>query len=118
MEVCPTEISYLHDFRGGESGREFRELFSVPIEEAQWEQIETAAMAALPQLEVQKPPNLLKRLMQALGPKEVDGGDWWSLTMTWLVSGEPRDVQYIWTASSETEALELLLEELAQSLDE
>ena len=115
IEICPTEVSYLHYFR---DRGEFRELFAVPVEEGQWEQIETAAMTMLPQLEVRKPPGLLKRLAQALGPKEVDGGDWWSLTMTWGMDGESKDVQYIWTANPETEAFELLLEELARSVDQ
>ena len=115
IEICPTEVSYLHYFR---DGGEFRELFAVPVEEGQWEQIGTAAMTMLPQLEVRKPPRLLKRLAQALGPKEVDGGDWWSLTMTWVMDGKAQDVQYIWRATPETEAFELLLEELARSVDQ
>ena len=114
MEVCPAEVSYLHYFR---DGQEFRELFAVPIDESQWEQVETAAMDLFPTLEVQKQPNLLNRLAQALGPKEVDGGDWWSLTATWLVDGEPKDVQYIWTNTAEAENFELLLQDLAQTLD-
>ena len=118
MEVCPTEVSYTHFFEKNEQGREFRELFTVPIEEAAWDEIEAAAMRLLPQLEVQKPPSLLKRLMQAMGPKTVDGGKWTKLTVTWLVDGEPEDVQYIWTDFPESEAFSLLLEELARTLDE
>ena len=110
MDVCPTEVSYLHDFR---DGTEFRELFALPIEQLQWEQIRLAAEVAAAQLQVQKPPNLLQRL----APKADDGGDWWSLTLTWVTDGEPKDVTYIWAATAETEAFSLLLEELAQSLD-
>ena len=56
--------------------------------------------------------------MQAMGPKTVDGGKWTKLTVTWLVDGEPEDVQYIWTDFPESEAFSLLLEELARTLDE
>jgi len=116
MEVCPTEVSYTHFFEKQEQGRKFRELFAVPIEDAAWDEIETAAMALLPQLEVQKPPNLLKRLIRAMEPKPVDGGEWAYLTVTWLVNGEFKDVQYIWTAIPEAESFVLMLEELALSL--
>ena len=118
MEVCPSKITYTHFFVKTEEGRAFKELYDIPMEDTQWKQIETAVMAVLPQLEVQKPPSLLQRLTQALGPKTVDGGAWHTLTATWRVNGEPKDVQYIWTASAEAEALQLLLEELAETLDE
>ena len=118
MEVCPTEVSYTHFFEKNEQGLEFRELFAVPIEEAVWGEIETAVMNLLPQLEIQKPPSLLKRLMEALGPKTVDGGKWAYLTVTRLADGEPEDVQYIWKATPEAEAFALLLEELARTLEE
>ena len=118
MEVCPTEVSYTHFFEKNEKGLEFRELFAVPIEEAVWGEIETEVMDLLPQLEIQKPPSLLKRLMEAVGPKTVDGGKWAYLTVTWLADGEPEDVQYIWKATPEAEAFALLLEELARTLEE
>jgi len=118
MDVCPTEISYTHFFESKEKGRAYRELFAVPIENQQWDKIEAAALELLPRLEVQKPPSLMTRLIRAIGPKEVDGGDWWSLTATWLADGETQDVQYIWAASPEAEAFDLLLKELALSLTE
>ena len=118
MDVCSTEISYAHFFAKGEEGQTFRELYAVPVDETVWEQIKTAAMRLLPQLEVQKPPTLLEQLAQKVSPIEVDGGAWTKLTVTWLVDGEPQDEEYIWSVSPEAEALELLLEELAQSLDE
>ena len=117
MEVCPTEITYTHFFVKTEEGLEFRELYAIPMEETVWDQIETATMAVVPQLEVQKPPNLLQRLKQKFGPIEVDGGEWESLTVTWFVKGERQDVEYIWKNTPEAEALRLLLEELAQSLE-
>ena len=116
MDVCSTEVSYTHFFEKNEQGRQFRELLAVPIEEAVWNEIEAAAAALLPQLEIQKPPGLLKRLMQAMGPKTVDGGEWAYLTVTWLVDGEFEDVQYIWTDIPEAESFALALEELALSL--
>lgn len=118
MEVCPTEVSYTHFFVKGEEGRTFKELFAVPIEEVKWEQIKTATMNLLPRLQEQKTPGLIKRLEQALGPKEVDGGAWWSLTLTWRIDDKSQDVQYIWQSCEEADALEQLLEELAQTLDE
>ena len=118
MEVCPTEVSYTHFFEKTEQGREFRELFAVPIEEAQWKQIETATRKLFPRLQEQKPPGLIKRLAQALGPKEVDGGAWWSLTLTWMIDDKPQEVQYLWPSCEEADALAQLLEELAQDLDQ
>jgi len=117
MEVCPSEVSYLHYFRVGENEREFRELYALPIEETQWEQVQKAAMELLPLLQEQKSPSLWARLEKAFGPIEVDGGKWWSLTLTWLVDGKEKDVQYVWTVCPETEAFEVLLEEMARSLD-
>ena len=118
MDVCSTEISYAHFFAKGEEGQTFRELYAVPVEETVWEQIETATLRLLPQLQVQKPPTLLERLAQKISPIEMDGGAWTKLTVTWLVNGEPQDEEYTWAQSPESEALELLLEELAQFLDE
>jgi len=117
MEVCPTEVSYTHFFVKNEEGREFKELYAIPIADTQWNQIKTAAMEVLSQLEVKKQPGLLDRLAQALGPKTVDGGKWHMLTVTWIVDGEPKDIEYIWTATPEAEAFALLLEELAQTLE-
>ena len=118
MEVCPTEISYTHFFVKTEEGLEFQELYAVPMEDTCWEQIETAVMAVLPRLEIQKPPNLLQRLAQKFGPIEVDGGAWTKLTVTRLVGGEPQEFEYVWTVTPEAEALALLLEELAYSLEQ
>ena len=117
MDVCPTEITYTHFFVKTENGREFKELYAIPMEEAQWVQIRTAATEVLPQLEVKKQPSLLDRISQAIGPKTVDGGEWHTLTVTWLIDGEPKDVEYIWRATPETEAFALLLEELAYTLN-
>ena len=117
MDVCPTEITYTHFFVKTENGREFKELYAIPMEEAQWVQIRTAATEVLPQLEVKKQPSLLKRIMQALGPKTVDGGEWHTLIATWLVDGKPKDVQYIWVPTAEAEAFDLLLQELARTLE-
>ena len=117
MEVCPTEISYAHFFEKTNDGQEFKEFYAVPIEEMQWKEIETAVLAVLPQLEIQKPPSLVQRLVQALGPKTVDGGKWTKLTVTWLADSEPKDVQYIWANTAEAEAFEHLLQELAQTLN-
>ena len=117
MEVCPSEISYTHFFVKNEEGLEFKELYAIPISDTQWEQIKTAAMEVLSHVEVKKQPSLLDRLAQALGPKTVDGGEWHALTATWIVDGEPKDMEYTWTYTPEAEAFALLLEELAQTLE-
>ena len=117
IEACPTEISYAHFFVKTEEGQEFREVYAVPLEKAQWEQIEAAALPVLSQLEVQKESGLVKRLLQYFEPTIVDGGEWKKLTATWLTDGELQNVNYIWTATAEAEALELLMEELAATLE-
>ena len=117
MEVCPTEISYAHFFVETAEGKELKELYAVPIEKAQWEQLQTAALPVLDQLEIQKEPGPVKRLLQYFEPKTVDGGEWKKLTATWLIGDEPQEVKYIWTATAEADALELLLEELAGTLE-
>ena len=117
MDVCPTEVSYTHFFGEGEKRGELQELFAVPIEEARWEEIETALMAVLPQLEVKKSPGLLERIGSALKPPTVDGGKWAYLTVTRLVGDEPKEIEYVWKDTPDTEAFVLLLEELAHSLE-
>ena len=118
MDICPGEVSSLQYFTDQEDGREFRDLTALPIEKEQWEQVETAVLQLLPQLQVKKDPGPLKRLLQALGPQTVDGGEWRTLTMTWVVDGELQKVNYEWPSSEEAEACELLLEELAKTLDQ
>ena len=49
-------------------------------------------------------------------PKEVDGGDWWSLTLTWQTDDDTKEVNYIWPDSEEAAAFERLLEEIALSV--
>ncbi len=118
MDICPSEISYLQYFTRGEEGTTQHELTAIPVEEAQWEQVEAAVLQLLPQLQVKKAPGLLKRLVQSLAPPTVDGGEWVNLTLTWLVNGEAQEVNYIWPVCEEAEALELLLKELAQPVDQ
>lgn len=118
MDVCPSEVSYFHYFRQGDQEQEFRELYAVPIDQAQWDRIEEETLKLAPLLKEQKPPGLLERLSKPLGPAELDGDAWWSLSLTWLQDGKPREVQYVWPSCEEADALEVILEELAYDLDE
>ena len=111
MDICPDQITYLHQFRGGQ----LHEFYDVPLEEETWTQIHTALQELMPQLQERK-TTLLQRLKQALGPKEVDGGDWWSLTLTWQTDDDTKEVNYIWPDSEEAAAFERLLEEIALSV--
>ena len=104
VDVCPTEVYYLHHF----VDHQFEELANVPIDAERWAAIEEAVMALVPHLERYRQP-LWEKLFP---PKTVDGGVWWSLTLTW---GE-EEVIYLWPTCAEADALEALLEELAAEL--
>ena len=118
VEICPSEVSYAHFFTRGKEGNEFHELTEVPIEADVWEQVEPAALQLLPQLQIKKAPGLWERLQQRFGPKTVDGGEWKKLKVTWLVNGELQETEYIWTSCAEADAFELLMEKVAQTLNE
>lgn len=118
MDICPSEISYLQYFTREEEGTTQHELTAIPVEEAQWEQVKTAVLQLEPQLQVKKAPGLLKRLVQSLAPPTVDGGEWVRLTLTWLINGNVKEIEYIWPAGEAAEALELLLKELAQTMEQ
>lgn len=116
MDVCPEEITSTRYFGEDSADGDQESRENVPITAEQWSKIEAAVAELVPQLEEVDQPSLLKRILGS-GTSKLDGGLYRKLTLAYRSGDETVQVEYNWPQSSQADALEQLLEELAASIE-
>ena len=96
VRVTPEEIVFIDYFV--EEDRDYRFESGIPLEEGQWQQLETAALALLPGLTEIKPKKetLWERLFKKEEPFLMDGADSSTLSFDWETENGIVAVSYTW----------------------
>ena len=96
VRVVPEEIVFI-DFFVEEDGN-YRFESGIPLEDGQWQQLETAALELLPGLREIKPKKetLWERLFQKEEPFLLDGADSSTLSFDWQTPEGIVTVNYNW----------------------
>ena len=96
VRVAPGEIVFIDYFV--EEERDYRFESGIPLEDGQWQQLETAALELLPGLTEIKPKKepLWKRLFKKEDPFLMDGADSSTLSFAWQTEDGIVSVSYNW----------------------
>ena len=96
VRVVPGEIVFLDYFV--EEDRDYRFETGIPLEDGQWQQLETAALELLPGLTEIKPQKetLWERLFKKEDPFLLDGADSSTLSFDWETENGIVSVSYNW----------------------
>ena len=96
VRVAPEEIVFINYFV--EADRDYRFESGIPLEDGQWQQLETVALELLPGLTEIKPQKetLWKRLFQKEEPFLLDGADSSTLSFDWKTEEGTVSVRYNW----------------------
>ena len=96
IRVTPEEIVFIDYFV--EENRDYRFETGVPLEDVQWQQLETAALELLPGLTEIKPQKetLWERLFKKEEPFLMDGADSSTLSFDWETEEGIVIVSYNW----------------------
>ena len=96
VRVAREEIVFIDYFV--EENRDYRFESGLPLEEGQWQQLETAALELLPGLTEIKPQKetLWKRLFRKEEPFLMDGADSSTLSFDWETEDGIVSVSYNW----------------------
>ena len=96
VRVAPEEILFIDYFV--EEDRDYRFESGIPLEDGQWQQLETAALELLPGLTEIKPKKetLWERLFQKEEPFLLDGADSSTLSFDWQTEDGIVSVSYNW----------------------
>ena len=96
VRVAPGEIVFIDYFV--EEERDYRFESGIPLEDGQWQQLETAALELLPGLREIKPKKetLWKRLFKKEDPFLMDGADSSTLSFAWQTEDGIVSVSYNW----------------------
>ena len=96
VRVAPEEIIFIDYFV--EEDRDYRFESGIPLEDGQWQQLETAALELLPGLTEIKPKKetLWKRLFKKEDPFLLDGADSSTLSFDWETEEGIVTVNYNW----------------------
>ena len=96
VRVAPEEIVFIDYFV--EEDRDYRFESGIPLEDVQWQQLETAALELLPGLTEIKPQkeSLWKRLFKKEEPFLMDGADSSTLSFDWETENGIVSVSYNW----------------------
>ena len=96
VRVAPEEIVFIDYFV--EEDRDYRFESGIPLENGQWQALETAALELLPGLTEIKPKKetLWERLLKKEKPFLMDGADSSSLSFDWQTEDGIVSVSYNW----------------------
>ena len=96
VRVAPEEIVFINYFV--EADRDYRFESGIPLEDDQWQTLETVALELLPGLTEIKPQkeNLWKRLFKKEEPFLMDGADSSTLSFDWETENGIVTVSYNW----------------------
>ena len=96
VRVAPGEIVFIDYFV--EEDRDYRFGSGIPLEDGQWQQLETAALELLPGLTEIKPKKetLWERLFKKEEPFLLDGADSSTLSFDWQTEEGIVTVNYNW----------------------
>ena len=96
VRVAPGTIVFIDFFV--EEGRDYRFESGIPLENGQWQQLESAALELLPGLTEIKPQKetLWKRLFKKEEPFLLDGADSSTLSFDWQTEDGIVSVSYSW----------------------
>ena len=96
VRVAPGEIVFIDYFV--EEERDYRFESGIPLEDGQWQQLETAALELLPGLTEIKPKKetLWERLFKKEQPFLLDGADSSTLSFDWETENGIVTVSYSW----------------------
>ena len=96
VRVAPDEIVFINYFV--EADRDYRFESGIPLEDDQWQTLETVALELLPGLTEIKPQKetLWKRLFQKEEPFLLDGADSSTLSFDWQTEDGIVSVSYNW----------------------
>ena len=96
VRVAPGEIVFIDYFV--EEERDYRFESGIPLEDGQWQQLETAALDLLPGLTEIKPKKetLWERLFKKEDPFLLDGADSSTLSFDWQTEDGIVSVSYNW----------------------
>ena len=96
VRVAPEEIVFIDYFV--EEDRDYRFESGIPLEDGQWQQLETAALELLPGLTEIKPKKetLWERLFKKEEPFLLDGADSSTLSFDWQTEDGIVSVSYNW----------------------
>ncbi len=93
--VAPEEIVFIEYFV--EEVRDYNFKTGIPLEEGQWQALETTALELLPGLTEIKPQQTLwKRLLRKVLPQPEDGGSSTTLSFDWETADGIVTVSYRW----------------------
>ena len=115
VRVAPGEIVFINYFV--EEERDYRFESGIPLEDVQWQQLETAALELLPGLTEIKPKKETwwERLFKKEDPFLLDGADSSTLSFDWKTKDGIVSVSYHWK-HDDPKALQLI--ELLYALQE
>ena len=96
VRVAPEKIVFIEYFV--EEDSDYRFGSGIPLEDGQWQQLETAALDLLPGLTEIKPKKetLWERLFKKEEPFLLDGADSSTLSFTWQTEAGIVSVSYNW----------------------
>ena len=96
VRVAPEEIVFMDYFV--EEDRDYRFDSGIPLEDGQWQQLETAALELLPSLTEIKPQKeiLWERIFKKEDPFLIDGADSSTLSFDWQTEDGIVSVSYNW----------------------
>ena len=96
VRVAPGEIVFIDYFV--EEDRDYRFGSGIPLEDGQWQQLETAALELLPGLTEIKPQKetLWERIFKKEDPFLLDGADSSTLSFDWETENGIVTVSYSW----------------------
>ena len=96
VRVAPEEIVFIDFFV--EEDHDYRFETGIPLEDGQWQQLETAALELLPGLTEIKPKKetLWERLFKKEDPFLLDGTDSSTLSFDWVTENGMVTVNYNW----------------------
>ena len=96
VRVTPGEIVFIGFFV--EEDRDYRFGSGIPLEDGQWQQLETAALELLPSLTEIKPQKeiLWERIFKKEDPFLLDGADSSTLSFDWETENRIVTVNYNW----------------------
>ena len=96
VRVAPEEIVFIDYFV--EEDRDYRFESGIPLEDGQWQQLETAALELLPSLTEIKPQKeiLWERIFKKEDPFLLDGADSSTLSFDWQTEDGIVSVSYNW----------------------
>lgn len=105
VEMTGGKILRLEGFSHDHPGGKLLRYENIPLEPELWQRV----CAAVEELK----PMLRKKRRKIFKPRPtVDGGKWWTLSIVW----KDREIRYQWPSCPEAEALERLLQEIANEI--